>query len=238
MDKKAVVLLSGGIDSTTCLADAVRTYGADNVLALSMYYGQKHQKEIESAQAVAKYYGVDHIIQRISGAFDLSDCTLLQGREAVAHESYAKQLEKIGGEGTVATYVPFRNGLFLSYAAAIATSVHADTVFYGAHADDAAGRAYPDCTPEFAEAMDRAIYEGSGGLVRLYAPLLNWNKAQVVKYGLELGAPYHLTWSCYEGGDKPCGKCGTCIDRAKAFEANGVEDPARDYGTFYTAEDM
>ena len=238
MDKKAVVLLSGGIDSTTCLADAVRTYGADNVLALSMYYGQKHQKEIESAQAVAKYYGVDHIIQRISGAFDLSDCTLLQGREAVAHESYAKQLEKMGGESPVATYVPFRNGLFLSYAAAIATSVHAGTVFYGAHADDAAGRAYPDCTPEFAEAMDRAIYEGSGRLVRLYAPLLNWNKAQVVKYGLELGAPYHLTWSCYEGGDKPCGKCGTCIDRAKAFEANGVEDPARDYGTFYTAEDM
>lgn len=226
MDKKAVVLLSGGIDSTTCLADAVQTYGADNVLALSMYYGQKHQKEIESAQDVAKYYGVDHIIQEISGAFDLSDCTLLQGREEVAHESYAEQLEKMGGEGTVATYVPFRNGLFLSYAAAIATSVHASTVYYGAHADDAAGRAYPDCTPEFEEAMDRAIYEGSGHLVRLYAPLLNWNKAQVVKYGLELDAPYYLTWSCYEGGDRPCGKCGTCIDRAKAFEANGITDPA------------
>ena len=112
------------------------------------------------------------------------------------------------------------------YAAAIATSVHAGIVYYGAHADDAAGRAYPDCTPEFEEAMDRAIYEGSGRLVRLYAPLLNWNKAQVVKYGLELKAPYHLTWSCYEGGDTPCGKCGTCIDRAKAFEANGVSDPA------------
>ena len=226
MDKKAVVLLSGGIDSTTCLADAVQTCGADNVLALSMYYGQKHQKEIESAQAVAKYYGVDHIIQEISGAFDLSDCTLLQGRAEVAHESYAEQLEKMNGEGTVATYVPFRNGLFLSYATAIATSVHAGTVYYGAHADDAAGRAYPDCTPEFEEAMDRAIYEGSGRLVRLYAPLLNWNKAQVVKYGLSLDAPYHLTWSCYEGGDKPCGKCGTCIDRAKAFEANGITDPA------------
>ena len=93
MDKRAVVLLSGGIDSTTCLADAVQTYGADKVLALSMYYGQKHQKEIESAQAVAKYYGVDHIIQEISGAFDLSDCTLLQGRAEVAHESYAQQLK-------------------------------------------------------------------------------------------------------------------------------------------------
>ena len=226
MDKRAVVLLSGGIDSTTCLADAVQTYGADKVLALSMYYGQKHQKEIESAQAVAKYYGVDHIIQEISGAFDLSDCTLLQGREEVAHESYAEQIEKMGGEGTVGTYVPFRNGIFLSYAAAIATSVHASTVYYGAHADDAAGRAYPDCTPEFEEPMDRAIYEGSGRRVRLYAPLLNWNKAQVVKYGLSLDAPYHLTWRCYEGGDKPCGKCGTCIDRANAFAANGISDPA------------
>ena len=102
MDKRAVVLLSGGIDSTTCLADAVQTYGADKVLALSMYYGQKHQKEIESAQAVAKYYGVDHIIQEISGAFDLSDCTLLQGRAEVAHESYAQQLKDMGGEGTEA----------------------------------------------------------------------------------------------------------------------------------------
>ena len=226
MDKRAVVLLSGGIDSATCLADAVQTYGADKVLALSMYYGQKHQKEIESAQAVAEYYGVDHIIQEISGAFDLSDCTLLQGRAEVAHESYAKQLKDMGGEGTVATYVPFRNGLFLSYAAAIAISVHANVVYYGAHADDAAGRAYPDCTPEFEKAMNVAIYEGSGCTVQMHTPLLNWNKAQVVKYGLELKAPYHLTWSCYEGGDKPCGKCGTCIDRAKAFEANGVEDPA------------
>ena len=88
MDKRAVVLLSGGIDSTTCLADAVQTYGADKVLALSMYYGQKHQKEIESAQAVAKYYGVDHIIQEISGAFDLSDCTLLQGRASSLRRTF------------------------------------------------------------------------------------------------------------------------------------------------------
>ena len=226
MDKRAVVLLSGGIDSTTCLADAVKTYGADKVLALSLYYGQKHQKEISSARAVAAYYGVDHIVQQVSGAFDLSDCTLLQGRADVVHESYAEQLKKKGGEGTVETYVPFRNGLFLSYAAAIAVSVHAETVYYGAHADDAAGRAYPDCTPDFEHAMTEAIFEGTGRQVRLESPLLYYNKAQVVKYGLELGAPYHLTWSCYEGGDKPCGKCGTCIDRKKAFEANGVADPA------------
>lgn len=225
MDKRAVVLLSGGIDSTTCLAEAVDSYGADQVLALSMYYGQKHQKELECSNRVAAFYGVDHIVQEISGAFDLSDCTLLQGRGDVAQGSYAEQ-QKEHGEGAVATYVPFRNGLFLSYAAAIAVSVHARAVYYGAHADDAAGHAYPDCTPEFVYAMHRAIYEGTDGEVSLVAPFIASNKAEVVHRGLELNAPYHLTWSCYNGGDKPCGHCGTCIDRAKAFEANGVKDPA------------
>jgi 7-cyano-7-deazaguanine synthase len=114
----------------------------------------------------------------------------------------------------------------LSYAAAIAVSIGAEVVYYGAHADDAAGRAYPDCTPEFAKSMAMAIYEGSGQTCQLEAPLLNMNKSQVVATGLKLKAPYHLTWSCYEGGSEPCGECGTCIDRAKAFEINGVSDPA------------
>lgn len=226
MDKKAVVLLSGGIDSTTCLALAVDTYGAENVLALSLFYEQKHEKELVSASKIAKHYGVSFMIRQVSEAFDSSDCTLLQGREEVKHESYAEQLAEMGGEGTVETYVPFRNGLFLAYAAAIAISVHAEIVYYGAHADDAAGSAYPDCTPEFADAMNRAIFEGSGRKCSLRAPLLGMNKAQVVSLGLSLKAPYHLTWSCYEGGDKPCGKCGTCIDRAEAFRLNGVKDPA------------
>lgn len=226
MDKKAVVLLSGGIDSTTCLALAVETYGAENVLALSLYYGQKHQRELDAADDVAAYYGVMHVTRDLSKVFKFSDCTLLEGRRAIKHQSYAEQLAALGGEGTVDTYVPFRNGLFLAYAAAIAVSLHAEIVYYGAHADDAAGRAYPDCTPEFADAMGQAIFEGSGRKCSLRAPLLGMNKAQVVKMGLQLHAPYHLTWSCYEGGEHPCGKCGTCIDRAKAFEANGVSDPA------------
>ena len=96
---------------------------------------------------------------------------------------------------------------------------------YGAHADDAAGAAYPDCSLDFVTAMNRAIVEGTGGQLRLEAPFVSVNKAQVVKTGLELGVPYQLTWSCYEGGEKPCGKCGTCIDRMKAFEKNGVVDP-------------
>lgn len=225
--KKAVVLLSGGVDSTTCLAVAVKKYGADNVLALSAYYGQRHKKEIESAKKVAKFYNVDHKEADLSIAFNMSNCPLLaKSTQHIKHESYAEQLEELGGEGTVDTYVPFRNGLLLSYAAAIAISVGAEVIYYGAHADDAAGRAYPDCTPEFADYMNKAIFEGSGRTLHLEAPLINLNKAGVVKLGLELGAPYKFTWSCYEGGEKPCGTCGTCLDRAAAFAANGVTDPA------------
>ena len=224
---KCMVLLSGGVDSTTCLAMAVERYGAGEVMALTAYYGQKHAKEIQAARQVAAHYGVVHKETNLSQAFALSDSSLLQGRgRKIRHESYAEQLKELGGEGTVDTYVPFRNGLFLSYAAAIAVSVGAEVIYYGAHADDAAGRAYPDCTPEFEQAMATAIYEGSGRTCRLEAPLLSWNKAGVVKEGLRLGAPYELTWSCYEGGDKPCCVCATCIDRAKAFAANGAADPA------------
>jgi 7-cyano-7-deazaguanine synthase len=224
---KCVVLLSGGVDSTTCLAIGLTKYKKEEVLALTAYYGQKHVKELEAARQVAAYYGVQHQEVNLSQAFSLSDCPLLQGSsQEITHESYARQLEKIGGEGTLSTYVPFRNGLFLSYAAAVAISVQAEVIYYGAHADDAAGRAYPDCTPEFEEAMNRAVYEGSGRLCHLEAPLLHWNKAGVVKEGLRLHAPYKLTWSCYEGNEKPCGTCGTCIDRARAFAANGVKDPA------------
>ena len=224
---KAVVLLSGGIDSTTCLAEAANQYGSDSVLALSVHYGQKHEREIRSAKAVANYYRVNFMEANLAEAFKLSDCPLLAGSSNnIKHESYADQLAEMGGSGTVNTYVPFRNGLLLAYATSIAVSVNAAAIYYGAHADDAAGRAYPDCTPEFAEGMKRAVYYGSGEKCELRTPLLYLNKAQVVAKGLRLGAPYGLTWSCYEGGDKPCGTCGTCIDRAKAFEANGIKDPA------------
>lgn len=222
MNKKAVVLLSGGIDSTTCLAQAIEEYEAQNVAALSLFYGQKHDREIKSATDIAHYYNVEHIVQEIQGVFNFSDCTLLQGRSAIDHRSYAEQLHQ---KKVVDTYVPFRNGLFLSYATAIAIGLNAEVIYYGAHADDAAGSAYPDCTPEFEQAMCEAIFEGSGRTVTMVAPLLYMNKKQVVEYGLKLKAPYHLTWSCYEGKDSPCGTCATCIDRMNAFEANGVKDP-------------
>lgn len=223
---KAMVLFSGGVDSTTCLGMAVEKYGVSNVIALSISYGQKHTKEITAAQKVAAFYQVEHLYLDLAEIFRYSDCSLLvHSEEEIPKESYAEQLQHSAGK-PVTTYVPFRNGLFLSSAASIALSKGCSVIYYGAHADDAAGNAYPDCSSAFHNAMNTAIWEGSGRQLRIEAPFVNWSKAEVVKKGLELGVPYELTWSCYEGNEKPCGKCGTCIDRAAAFAANGVKDPA------------
>jgi 7-cyano-7-deazaguanine synthase len=226
---KILVLSSGGVDSTTCLALAVEEVGAENVLALSIYYGQKHDKEILAAQAVAAHYGVKRLELDLSTIFAGSDCSLLkQSSQEIPLESYGAQIEKTGGKSPVSTYVPFRNGLFLSAAASIALSHGCEKILYGAHADDAAGAAYPDCSLQFVEAMDRAIQEGTGGQLRLEAPFVSVTKAEVVRQGLRLGVPYEKTWSCYQGGQKPCGVCGTCIDRQNAFLQNGVTDPLLD----------
>ncbi|MCI5848292.1 MAG: 7-cyano-7-deazaguanine synthase QueC [Lachnospiraceae bacterium] len=222
---RVLVLVSGGLDSTTCLAMAVNKYGSENVSALSMFYGQKHDKELQSARAVTDYYGVDYTELDLSIIFKDSNCSLLShSTEEIPEESYAKQLEKTGGT-PVSTYVPFRNGLFLATAASIALSKECSLIYYGAHSDDAAGNAYPDCSDAFNKSMNDAIYIGSGNQVKIEAPFVNLTKKDIVKMGLELNVPYELTWSCYEGHDKPCGVCGTCIDRIKAFEANGVRDP-------------
>lgn len=222
---KVLVLVSGGIDSTTCLAMAIKEYGSENVVGLSIFYGQRHDKEIKSADAVCEYYKVEHITLDLSTMFQFSDCSLLQHSDArIPEEEYSKQLEKTDGK-PVSTYVPFRNGLFLSSASAIALSKGCSKIYYGAHADDAAGNAYPDCSQEFNNAMNTAIYEGSGHQLSIEAPFIKLNKAGVVKKGLELGVPYELTWSCYEGNDKACGRCGTCIDRKNAFIKNGTIDP-------------
>lgn len=222
---KALVLSSGGVDSTTCVALAVSEYGKENVVSLSVTYGQKHSKEIQCADAVAKYYGIEHIVLDLSEMFRFSDCSLLEhsGTE-IPHESYDSQIQKTNGS-PVSTYVPFRNGLFISSASAIALSKKCDVIYYGAHSDDSARSAYPDCSPEFNKAMGDAVYLGSGKQLKIVAPFVNLTKKDVVKKGLELNAPYQLTWSCYEGKEKQCGKCGTCIDRKRAFEENGVKDP-------------
>ncbi len=223
--QRALVLCSGGVDSTTLLAMAVQRYGAANVFALSISYGQRHNKEIESAKAVAAHYGVQQRFLDLAAIFADSNCSLLgHSTQEVPQESYADQLQETDGK-PVSTYVPFRNGLFLSSAASMALSLGCGVLYYGAHHDDWAGNAYPDCSQEFVDAMNHAIVEGTGGELRMEAPFVQWSKADIVKRGLELGVPYELTWSCYEGGEKPCGVCGTCIDRQRAFELNGTTDP-------------
>lgn len=222
---KALVLFSGGVDSTTALALAIDKHGKDNVVALSISYGQKHNKEIEAANKLADYYQVKHLYLDLAKIFQYSDCSLLQhSNNEIPHESYVEQLSKTQGT-PVSTYVPFRNGLFLSSAASIALSKDCSVIYYGAHSDDAAGNAYPDCSDVFNNAMNQAIYEGSGHHLEIKAPFVKMTKADVVKIGLDLKVPYELTWSCYEGNDQPCGTCGTCIDRQNAFLENGIKDP-------------
>ena len=226
---KAFVLSSGGVDSTTCVGLAVDKYGSDNVITASLYYGQKHDKELQCARKIAEYYKVRHIEEDISNVMKYAGqvCSLVKTGPDIEHSSYAEQT-KSSKKGRVQTYVPFRNGLFLSIAASYADSLFPGEkveIYYGAHADDAAGNAYADCTPEFAEAMDKAISLGTYGNITVCRPFINKNKSQVVKMGLKLNVPYDLTWSCYEGNEKQCGTCATCLDRKKAFEENGVIDP-------------
>lgn len=226
---KALVLSSGGVDSTTCLGLAVHELGAANVVSVSMFYGQKHKKELEAARKLAEYYNVQHYELDLSVVFAQSNCSLLShSTQEVPEGDYADQIDR-SENGMVSTYVPFRNGMFLSAAASLASSLFPDeevTIYIGAHADDAAGNAYADCSVDFIDSMNDAIYLGTYKKVSIVAPFVNSDKAEVVAKGLELRVPYQYTWSCYNGGDKPCGKCGTCVDRAKAFEANNAVDPA------------
>lgn len=224
---KTLVLVSGGLDSSVLLARAVQMVGSENVVGLNIYYGQKHSIEMECARVQCEKYGIPLINADLSEAFKYdTSCPLLKdSKEAMPTQSYAEQLAEMGGQGTVKTYIPFRNGLFLSYATAIALQFGVKTILYGAHADDATGNAYPDCTPHFIETLGDAIFFGTGNVVRLEAPFKNMNKAQIVAMGLELGVDFSYTWSCYNGKKLPCGVCGTCRDRIAAFQANGKLDP-------------
>ena len=225
---KAMVLSSGGLDSTTCLGIAVDKYGSDNVSTISIFYGQRHARELDCAHKIARYYGVSHYEFDVANIMKYSDSTLLiKSKNKVEHASYAEQM-KSSGTNKIDTYVPFRNGLMLSMAASFAYGLYKNDdieLYIGVHKDDAVVSAYADCSDSFINAMDSAISIGTYGKIRLVAPFVDNTKKEIVRIGLDLSVPYHLTWSCYDSGEKPCGKCATCIDRAKAFAANNTKDP-------------
>lgn len=196
---KAVVLLSGGIDSTVLLADRV-TRG-DDCLAVTFDYGQTHQREIDAAEKIADSLGVGWRLVPLQ----LAESALTgQGDIPDGH-----------AETVDATYVPGRNIVMIAVAASLAERFEASAVLFGANSDDAHG--YPDCRPAFITAMDQAVSLGTARGISVGAPYASWTKAQIAARGVELDAPLSLTWSCYRGGEHPCGCCGACEARQAAM---------------------
>jgi len=217
----SVVLLSGGMDSATCLALAGRD--APPVHALTFSYGQRHARELRSARALARRYGVvaHRIVQLPLASLVRSSLT----------ERDAPLPRRPAVPGTIpSTYVPARNTVLLALALGYAESHGLDRIYFGANAVDYSG--YPDCRPVFVRAFNalarravRSPHEG-GGTIRVLAPLLSRSKAEIVRLGARLGVPWELTWSCYAGGAAPCGRCDACRLRARGFRAAGVPDPS------------
>jgi 7-cyano-7-deazaguanine synthase len=214
----SLVLSSGGIDSTVVLALALEK--SEVMRTISFDYGQRHRRELQAAAMVAEYYGISHNI--LDAPVFTGDSVLMDKNAEMPHMTY-EELEQ--SEGVSPTYVPFRNGTFLSIAAGFALQTGLDMIWCGMHAEDARGWAYPDCTPEFIGAMQNAIYVGTYHKVRMLAPLSYAVKREIVSLGSMLGVPFDLTWSCYEGEQEACGRCPTCVSRLWAFKEAGVHDP-------------
>ncbi len=222
MDKRAVVLLSGGMDSATAMA--VASSNGHELYALSFDYGQRHGNELDHARKIAKFFMAKaHKVLRI----ELGKL----GGSALTDEAIDVPDADGGWTGDKpipATYVPARNLVLLSIAAAYAETVGAGSIFIGANAIDYSG--YPDCRPKFLRAFEEAARLGtkcgvSGRPLRIEAPLLHLSKSQIVCLGASLLVPFEMTWSCYRGGKRPCGRCDSCRLRAKGFEEAGIPDP-------------
>jgi len=214
-----LVILSGGLDSTVCMALASDETGVAP-LALTFDYGQRHRVELDRAAGVAGHYRSEHLVVRLD--------TAAWGGSALTDP--AIDIPKAGsGTGIPVTYVPARNSIFLAVALGVAEARSLDAVWIGVNAIDYSG--YPDCRPEFIEAFRGVARTGlkrgvEGNPVELRTPLIECTKEQIVHLGVEYGAPLAMTWSCYLGGDRPCGTCDACRLRALGFEAAGVADPA------------
>ena len=220
--EKAVVVLSGGMDSATALYQAK----ADgfNVYAISFDYGQRHKKELDFAKLLANKAGAieHHIVDLTSITKLISNSSLTNKEIDVPEGHYAAENMKL-------TVVPNRNMIMYAVAVGYAVNIKAKAMYVGVHAGDHA--IYPDCRPEFIESLDVIAKIANEGFIekdfQVKAPFVHKTKADIAKLGSQLGVPYELTWSCYKGGNKHCGKCGTCVERKEAFQLAGVIDPTQ-----------
>lgn len=215
--------MSGGLDSATCLAIASKDY---EVHALTIDYGSKHSRELDSARNLARHFEVaSHRILKVDlnaiGGSSLTD-------EKVLLDT-GKDLDEIGNE-IPSSYVPARNMTFLSLAIGLAEVVDAKSIFIGANAVDYSG--YPDCRPEFIESFQKTAELGTkagveGNPIKIIAPLLKLSKSEIIQKGKQMNVPFNLTWTCYSGEARACGKCEACLLRLEGFREAGIDDPIR-----------
>jgi 7-cyano-7-deazaguanine synthase len=214
---KAVVLFSGGLDSTVLAQQLIRQKA--EVRLLSIHYGQRHKKELEHSTSIANILGSPHQI------LDFSNLGRLLLGSSLTDKAIALPEGHYAEESMKSTVVPNRNMILLSLAAGHALSIGFDTIAYAAHAGD--HTIYPDCRPEFANAMETALNLADWEPLRLHRPFVNLTKKDLVELGDQLEAPLHETWSCYAGRKLHCGKCGTCVERKEAFSLANIPDPTK-----------
>jgi 7-cyano-7-deazaguanine synthase len=212
---KVIVLYSGGLDSTVLLYDLLGT--GHEVKALSVHYGQRHARELDAAAGLASDTGVEHRIVHLEAL-----AALFPNRALTSPSAGLPQVD-YSPESLEVTTVPNRNMLLLATALSWAAHLGYDAAAYAAHAG--ATITYPDCRPDFARAMVAAARLCDWRPLEVLAPFVDWTKAEVVRHGATLGVPFARTWSCYGGGSRHCGRCGTCRDRQHAFAEAGVADP-------------
>ncbi len=211
--KDSLIVVSGGMDSITLLHE----YADQIALAVTFDYGSNHaKKEIPFAQLHCQRLGIKHLVIPLSFMHDYFKSSLLEGDAAIPEGHYADENMK-------STVVPFRNGIMLSIACGIAESNGLHKVLIANHGGD--HTIYPDCRPEFINAMSSAMQNGTYEHIEIFAPYTNITKGDIARHGKALGIDYSETWSCYRGGDKHCGKCGTCVERHEALLEAGIDDP-------------
>ena len=211
--KDSLIVVSGGMDSVTLLYE----YADQIALAVTFDYGSNHaKKEIPFAQMHCQRLGIKHLVIPLSFMHDYFKSSLLEGDAAIPEGHYADENMK-------STVVPFRNGIMLSIACGIAESNGLHKVLIANHGGD--HTIYPDCRPEFIQSMSSAMQNGTYEHIEIFAPYTNITKGDIARHGKALGIDYSETWSCYRGGDKHCGKCGTCVERHEALLEAGIDDP-------------